>query len=114
MFSQFFSPGKLLVALCFSMGLLVSSAHAGIVTTESLLDQRAVQDTRAQLSLALERADVVEKLQAFGVQPEQAAERVAAMTEQEAQQLAQQFDALPAGGDLTLLLVVIIIILLIR
>lgn len=114
MFSKFFTASNLLGALCLCLGLLVSSAHAGIVGTESLLEERATADVRAQLSQALDRADVVERLQALGVQPEQAAQRVAAMTQQEAQQLAQQFDALPAGGDITLLLVVIIIILLIR
>lgn len=114
MFSKFFSAGGLFGALCLSLGLMVAPAHAGIVGTESLLDERSSADVRAQLSRALDRADVVERLQALGVQPEQAAQRVAAMTQQEAQQLAQQFDALPAGGDITLLLVVIIIILLIR
>lgn len=114
MFSKSFSAASLLGVLCLSLGLLVSSAHADIVGTESLLDERATADVRAELSQALDRADVVEKLQAFGIGQEQAAQRVAAMTQREAQQLAQQFEALPAGGDITLLLVVIIIILLIR
>lgn len=117
MYRKLFSPRHSLyavLALCVWLGFTVSAAQADIISTETLLDERAAGDLRAELVQALERSDVIEKLQAFGVQPEQAAERVNALTEQEAQQLALQFEALPAGGDVALLLVIIIIILLIR
>jgi len=47
----------------------------------------------------LERSDVRAQLQSFGVNPADAKARVAALTEDEAAQLAAKIDGLPAGGD---------------
>jgi hypothetical protein len=48
---------------------------------------------------ATERSDLRERLVAQGVEAEQAEARVAALTDEEAELLAAQFDELPAGGD---------------
>jgi hypothetical protein len=65
--------------------------HAGMVTTESLLE-------RERIATLLERADVQAQLQAYGVSPGEVKARVAALTDEEAAQLAARIDELPAGG----------------
>ena len=65
--------------------------HAGLVTTESLLE-------RERIVTLFERADVQAQLQAYGVSPGEVKARVAALTDEEAAQLAAQIDELPAGG----------------
>jgi len=66
-------------------------AHAGLVSTESLLE-------RERIASLLERADVQAHLQAYGVSPSEAKARVAALTDAEAAALAARIDELPAGG----------------
>src|SRR5258706_7199218 len=64
--------------------------------------EQAVQSTaqlyRAHVLGMLEREDVASQLQLYGIDPAQAKDRVAAMSDQEVSSLAQQIDALPAGG----------------
>jgi|SRR5262245_14399980 len=81
--------------------------HAGMVTTESLLE-------RERIATLLERADVQAQLQAYGVSPGEVKARVAALTDAEAAQLAAQIEELPAGGAsiLGVILIVFLVLLL--
>jgi hypothetical protein len=45
----------------------------------------------------LDRAETTAQLQAYGIEPAMARERVAAMTDQEVQALAQDMQTAPAG-----------------
>jgi hypothetical protein len=65
--------------------------HAGLVTTESLLE-------RERIATLFERADVQAQLQAYGVSPAEVNARVAALTDAEAAELAARIEELPAGG----------------
>ena len=69
-------------------------AYAGIVSTDTVV----AGAQRGRLATMLERTEVRERLQALGVDPAQARDRVAALSDEEAAQLAAQIDALPAGG----------------
>ena len=95
-------------------GWPIQATQAEIVGTETLVREYSTADVRARLQEAVNRDDVLESLQAYGVSPEAAAQRVAAMTDEEAQQLAVHFDEAPAGGNVVLILVIIILILIIR
>lgn len=97
-----------LLALCLSAtGTL--PAYAGIVTTETAI----AGAERVQLAGFVERADVQARLQAMGVDPREVQKRVAALSDEEAAQLAAQLDELPAGGsDLLWWAVAIFLILL--
>lgn len=103
-----------LLALLVWSGLAFQQASADIITTEVLLAEMSHTSTQQQLAAALDRSDVVQQLEQYGVSAADAADRIAALTDAEAQQLAQHFDELPAGGNVTILLVVIILILLLR
>ena len=84
-------------------------ADSGLISTEEAA-QLNVQDRLTQL---LVRADVRDALLARGVDPAQVQARVNALTDHEAQVLAQQLDQLPAGGDVIGVLVFIFVLLLI-
>jgi hypothetical protein len=65
--------------------------HAGMIATENLLD-------RERIANLIDRADVQAQLQAYGVSAGDVKARVAALTDQEAAELAAKIDSLPAGG----------------
>jgi hypothetical protein len=70
-----------------------------MVSTAQLVAADAGAQARARLATALQRADVQAALERNGIDPEAAQNRVAALTDEEAAAMAQQIDALPAGGD---------------
>lgn len=84
-------------------------ASAGIVAT----DQVAAGAGRDRVTSFLERAEVQAQMQALGVNPQAAAARVNALSDDEIAGLADRIDQLPAGGSdvLTVLLVVFLVLL---
>jgi hypothetical protein len=106
-------------ARSFLTGLLAAAlvvstmpARAGMIGTAQLLAPSAdVQ--RERVSVFLARADVRQHLEALGVDPADAALRVAGMTDQELQALSDRIDALPAGAGAVELVLVVILVLLI-
>ncbi|HEY8251638.1 MAG TPA: PA2779 family protein [Burkholderiales bacterium] len=66
-------------------------AHAAMVATSDALD-------RGRILTVLERADFQAQLQVYGVSPADVKARVAALTDDEAAELAARIDELPAGG----------------
>lgn len=106
-----------LVAMSLSFAGLVQAAPPVPAATAPALigtEQAATaQPGRALLEQTLNRADVAAALQARGVGVEVARERVAALTDAEAAQVAAQIDQAPAGGDALGVIVTIFLILLI-
>ena len=84
----------LLIVSITGMGLPLS-AQAGMLSTQSV----AAEPAKARIASLLERSDVQAQLQSFGVNPVDAKARVAALSDDEAAQLAARFDSLPAAGD---------------
>ncbi len=84
-----------LLVVCINGVGLPSSAQAAMVTT----DNAAAAADRARSASLLDRAEVRARLEAFGVNVADAKVRVAALTDEEAAQLAHQMDQLPAGAD---------------
>jgi hypothetical protein len=97
-----------MVIVCLGSTGLALPAYAGIVSSEALV--AGTQQER--LAGLLERSDVRARLQAYGVSPAQAQERVAALSDEEAARLAAQLDELPAGGDVLGAAVLIFLVLL--
>jgi len=71
------------------------SAQAGMLATGNALNA----NSRARINSVLERQDIQAKLAAYGVNVSDVKARVAALSDQEAAQLASQIDKAPAGGD---------------
>lgn len=74
------------------------TAHAGLIGAEQAAAAAQPGADRALILGTLDRADVVAQLQAVGVDPLAARERVNSMTDQEAHALAQDIQAAPAGA----------------
>jgi hypothetical protein len=82
-----------------------------MIGTPELLTPSA--DARRELVDAfLAREDVREQMVALGVDPAEAAQRVAGLTQAEVEQLSERIDALPAGaGAVEIVLLVILVLL---
>jgi hypothetical protein len=101
-----------LIVSLLALWLPATSAHAAIVGTDQLTATQAGQE-RAQVRDFLQRADVRNLLQQRGLDADTALTRVDAMTDSEVQQLSQQIDNLPAGGDVLGVLFAVFVILLV-
>jgi len=97
-----------LLVLCLS-ATGTFPAFAGIVGTEAVIT--GVE--RGQIVSVLQRSEVQTRLQAMGVDSAQVQARVAALSDEEAAQLAARLDQLPAGGSdfLTVALIVFLVLL---
>ena len=101
----------LIVATGF-MGMPMS-AQAGLVGTDEALGAPTAMAERNKVNGFLLREDVRAALQARGVDPQSASERVKALSDHEVVQLAGHIDRLPAGGtDVLGFFLVIFVVLL--
>ena len=85
-------------------------AQAGMIGTEQVV--QSTQSDRSTVLNFMSRGEVASQLQAFGIDPATAKDRVAAMTDEEARFLAGQIQSQPAGAvsdGLVLLLVILLI-----
>lgn len=73
--------------------------QAGMLGTGEAVGVAQAQSARDALRSVVERAEAAGKLQALGVAPQAALERVAALTDAEAAALAERLERLPAGAD---------------
>src|SRR6266478_452190 len=83
-------------------------AHAGMIGTEQVASTAHHGDRTTVLNM-LGRAEVASQLQALGMDPAQAKDRVQAMSDQEIAALANRLESLPAGADGGAVLLIIII-----
>jgi hypothetical protein len=106
------------LAACMAWAGMLQTAHARLIGTEAVAAAQAGSaadpaDARARLAQALERPEVVAALAERGVDVEQARERVAALTDDEAAMLAQHVDDSPAGGSVLGVVLFVFVLLLI-
>lgn len=78
---------------------ITQSAQAALISTEQVVAAGAAQQARVKVAAALQRAEVQAALGKYGITSEEAQARTTALTDAEAVSVAQQIDALPAGGD---------------
>jgi hypothetical protein len=95
MFSKLLSA---FLVLSLAAWTLPPQALAGMIGTEEVASSQAWPSDRATLVALLERDEVQRQLEAMGVDPADAQARVAALTDDQARDLAARFDELPAGG----------------
>ena len=108
---QRFMCSMLTVAM---LGLGVNTlATAAIVTTDDIITAKELNLKRDHIRDWLARAEVREQLVARGVDPSQAQDRVASLTDNEVVSMAGKIDELPAGGDAIGVLVLVFLILVI-
>src|SRR5690554_1216979 len=90
MIAQFRSLVALVLIACLALPL---PARAAMLGTE-----HALGGDRERIARMLDRTDVQARLQAYGVRADDVKARVAALTDEEASELAARIDELPAGG----------------
>jgi hypothetical protein len=103
---------RVMMVLMASMAMPMT-ASAQMVGTETVVEHAAAEQSRAKILSLVKRDEVRAQLEARGVSIEQAQARVAALTDEEAMQVAAQIDQLPAGGDILGTAVFVFIILLV-
>jgi len=101
------------VALSISNVASIATAHAALISTAQVAQAAANQD-RIAISTVLARPEIEGELIRRGVSVDEANQRVAALTDEEARTLSQQLDSLPAGGvDVLGIVLIVFIVLLI-
>jgi hypothetical protein len=104
---------SLFLALAFVPGR--PAYAAAMISTGQAVSRLALDADRRRIAEFVSRDDVKSQLEKFGVDPKEAALRVASLSDQEVQNLASQINKSTAGGDalvgvLTLVLIVLLII----
>ncbi len=89
--------------------LPVQMATAGMIPASEATVSATASADRAAVTVFLQRADVAKQLQSLGVEPTSAASRVAAMSDAEVRQLADQIQSAPAGADGGLALLILVV-----
>jgi hypothetical protein len=82
------------------LALSFTTARAGMIGADQAAAAGAPQLDRGMVMSVLDRADTAAQLQAQGVDPQMARERVATMSDQEVRALAQDMQTAPAGAAL--------------
>ena len=85
--------------------------HAGMIGTDEVVSAAQAAAARGTVASVLNRADVAGQLQALGLSPQVAKDRVAALTDSEVAKLAGQIEALPAGASSSAGAILLIIII---
>lgn len=114
--SRVLSP--LLIAFLVLGSLPVAAAPQAapansLVTTQDALSADQVNADRERINEMLSRQDVQDQLVAQGVDPADVEARVAALSDAEVRQMAEQLDDLPAGASVVGALVFIFVLLLV-
>ena len=106
--SRFHRAIAALLMVCLS-AVGTAPAFAGMVSSDAIVAGTA----HGQIASVLERSQVQARLQAMGVDAAQVQARVAALSDEEAAQLAARLDELPAGGSdfLAIALIVFLVLL---
>ena len=100
----------LLISIFVITSMVIPPVDAKMIETSVYLDQTA--SDRSDLVAFMAREDVRNKMVALGVDPDDAADRIAALTDQEVSQLQSRIDDLPAGsGVLTVLGIVLVVLI---
>lgn len=92
---------------------MMKSAHAGMITTNAVVEVMTRTQTEQKVVEFMGRNDVKEQMMKLGVSSEEASVRVAHLSDSELRQIAGEIDHSVAGGDVGGILVLILVIVLI-
>jgi hypothetical protein len=102
----------MLIGIFVITSAVIPAVEARMIDTPAYLDQEAAAAQR-DLASFMARQDVREKLAALGVNPDDATNRIAALTDQEVSQLQNRIDDLPAGSSVLAVLGVVLVVLIV-
>jgi hypothetical protein len=87
----------------------VQFAQAGMIGTDQVASTASQADRNTVLQF-LDRAEVASQLQSLGVDARNVKDRVAAMSDQEVQQIAGKIQSMPAGADTTGVVLLLLVV----
>lgn len=102
----------MLIGIFVITSAVIPAVEARMIDTPAYLDQEAAA-AQGDLASFMARQDVREKLAALGVNPDDATNRIAALTDQEVSQLQNRIDDLPAGSSVLAVLGVVLVVLIV-
>lgn len=106
---------KRLMVLIMSFSLLgislPSVSFAGIIGTQTLIENQQSNDSQARVEEFIARDNVREQIIALGVDPAEVQDRLSALTADELRLLEQEIDNLPAGGILVIIGIVFVVLI---
>lgn len=90
----------LLVAVLGFQSLAVVPAQAAMISTGEVLEaEDSITADRARLNALMQRQEVRQELHRQGIDPDEAAARVAALSDAEVAEVTAKLDELPAGQN---------------
>jgi hypothetical protein len=101
-----------LVTAFFSTSVLVPAAKSAAIDTTTYLTL-SENSTQSQLEALFTREDVREQLVSLGVDPNDAANRIASLTPDELAKLQERMDNLPAGANFLAILGIVLVVLIV-
>ena len=111
------SASILMKLILVQINIPVHSVFAVMVETEAVLANQDSQNNRVNVRGFLERQDIKSLLTAYGIDPNEAKERVDSLSDAEVMQITDKIDQLPAGssfaGTVVYLVIIILLVLLI-
>lgn len=101
------------VLLLASMSMTMWPAQAAVIPADEAVQLVAAGSERLLVGSLLARTDVQAELVRFGVDPAQAAQRVAALSDEEVARLHRQVESMAAGGSVVGAVVFVFLVLLV-
>ncbi len=102
-----------MVMLMAMTSMPIGIAKAEMVTTDQVIERSDPAEDRTRAMDFMLREDVQQQLTILGVDPEEAARRVASLSDEEIQEIAGRLEELPAGEGVGAIVGVILIIFLV-
>ena len=102
----------LLVTTFLSTSAVVPAAKSATIDTSTYL-KTTINPTKTELESLINREDIRNQLTALGVDPDDAAARIASLTPAELTQLQENIDELPAGANVLAILGGLLLVLII-
>lgn len=111
---RFLNPLLILALVLGSVSVSAAPLPASeLVSTQAALSAERADADRERINEILSREDVQKQLVAQGVDLAEVEARVAALSDEEARQMAEQLDQMPAGASVVGALVLIFLVLLV-
>ncbi len=88
-----------MIASFLLLDFSIRTARAELIATETAVAARQQASNRERVIQFFNRQDVQQAMTRQGVDPEEARQRVASLSDAEVQRIAAAMDKLPAGGD---------------
>jgi hypothetical protein len=95
-----------MAAFMLIVSMPIGVASAALVTTEQVIDKAGIEADRAVVAGYMARQEVRRQFEEMGIDPDEAASRVAGLSDAEIQQVAARIDEMPAGQASVMVVVI--------